>query len=51
LTPGIAEIRFPGERSFAALERSLREGVVTMYEAVWQKMKTVAADLGVEMPD
>jgi LDH2 family malate/lactate/ureidoglycolate dehydrogenase len=48
--PGVDEIRIPGERAFQAREQSLRDGI-TMYEAVWQKMKKVAADLGVEMPD
>jgi ureidoglycolate dehydrogenase (NAD+) len=48
--PGVDEIRIPGQTGQLVRERSLREGV-TMYEAVWQKMKTVAADFGVEMPD
>ncbi len=48
--PGVDAIRVPGERAFAARERSLRDGVV-LYEAVWEKTRKLAAELGVEMPD
>ena len=47
---GVEEIRIPGERAFAARERSLAEGV-QVYEAVWEKMSGWAQKLGVEMPD
>jgi L-2-hydroxycarboxylate dehydrogenase (NAD+) len=47
---GIAEIRIPGERTFAARERSLREGV-TIYEAVWKNTAELASELGVPMPE
>jgi L-2-hydroxycarboxylate dehydrogenase (NAD+) len=44
-----AAIRIPGDRAFAARERSLREGV-EIYEVVWQNTQKLAADLGVPMP-
>jgi LDH2 family malate/lactate/ureidoglycolate dehydrogenase len=47
---GVEEIRIPGERAFAARERSLEEGV-PVYEAVWGKTAGWAEKLGVEMPD
>jgi LDH2 family malate/lactate/ureidoglycolate dehydrogenase len=48
--PGVCEIHVPGERAFAARERSLREGV-PIYDAVWKKTAGLAASLGVQMPD
>lgn len=47
--PGVTEIRIPGERTFAARERSMREGV-EIYEVVWQNTEKLAAELGVSMP-
>jgi L-2-hydroxycarboxylate dehydrogenase (NAD+) len=47
--PGVTEIRIAGERAFAARARSLRDGVV-VYEVVWQKVATLARELGVAMP-
>lgn len=47
--PDVAEIHIPGERAFAARERSLREGIV-LYEAVWQNVTKLATELGVAMP-
>jgi L-2-hydroxycarboxylate dehydrogenase (NAD+) len=46
---GVSEIRIPGDRAFAARERSLREGV-TIYEVVWQNIAKLAAELGVPLP-
>jgi LDH2 family malate/lactate/ureidoglycolate dehydrogenase len=47
--PGVTAIQMPGERAFAARERSLRDGV-PIYEVVWNNTAKLAAELGVEMP-
>ncbi|MGH6953929.1 MAG: Ldh family oxidoreductase, partial [Alphaproteobacteria bacterium] len=47
--PGSAEIRIPGERSAAARERSLEDGVPIL-EACWRNTEKLAAELGVAMP-
>jgi len=46
---GVAAIRIPGDRAFAARDRSMREGV-EIYEVVWQNTQKLAAELGVPMP-
>ncbi|MSO93012.1 MAG: Ldh family oxidoreductase [Rhodospirillales bacterium] len=48
--PRTSAIRIPGERPFAERERSVREGRVQVYEAVWQRTAKFAAGLGVAMP-
>lgn len=47
---GVESIRIPGERAFAARARSLKDGRVQVYEAVWTKMAGWAKELGVAMP-
>lgn len=46
---GVSEIRIPGERAFAARQRSLRDGV-PIYDVVWQNTSKLAAELGVTIP-
>ena len=46
---GVAAIRIPRDRAFAARERSIREGV-EIYEVVWQNTVKLAAELGVPIP-
>lgn len=48
--PGASEIRVPGVRAGQTRERSLREGRVTLYEAIWDNIKKVAHDLNVTVP-
>ena len=48
--PGVSEIRIPGVRAGVERERSLREGRVTMYEAVWDNIKPLARELNVTVP-
>lgn len=50
-TPGITEIRVPGERSFAARERSLREGQVLIDSALWEDTVRLCSELGVKIPE
>jgi|SRR5579862_174973 len=47
--PGVTEIRVPGDRAFAARDRSMREGV-TIYDVVWKNTEKLAEELGVRMP-
>jgi L-2-hydroxycarboxylate dehydrogenase (NAD+) len=49
--PDIAEIRVPGERSFATRERSLREGKVHIDSELWKDTVKLCNELGVEVPD
>lgn len=48
--PGVHEIRIPGVRAGMTCEQSLREGRVTLYEAIWDNIKKVAHDLNVTVP-
>jgi LDH2 family malate/lactate/ureidoglycolate dehydrogenase len=48
--PGINEIRIPGEASFAARERNLRAGLITIDDVVWNRTSRIAEELGVPMP-
>jgi LDH2 family malate/lactate/ureidoglycolate dehydrogenase len=47
---GTAEIRVPGERSFACRARSLREGRVSVDAICWQDALKLAKELGLESP-
>ncbi len=49
--PGCDEIRIPGERSFAARDRALRDGVVPIDLMCWEDTVKLAAELGVAIPD
>ena len=46
----VEEILMPGERAFRERARSLERGQVVLYDAVWERMSTVARELGVEIP-
>ena len=49
--PGVDAIRVPGERSAATRARTLRDGRVTLYQAVWERMAKIADELAVVVPD
>ena len=49
--PGVSAIRVPGERAFAARDRSVKEGRVVVYDAVWRKTAELAGELDVDMPN
>lgn len=49
--PGARDIAFPGERTFAERERSLRAGSVPVFERIWEQARKVAGELGVAMPE
>jgi LDH2 family malate/lactate/ureidoglycolate dehydrogenase len=49
--PDYDEIRIPGERSFAARARALRDGEVSIDQMCWEDTVKLAAELGVPVPE
>jgi LDH2 family malate/lactate/ureidoglycolate dehydrogenase len=49
LEPGHDAVRFPGESGAAAEAERLRDGV-PVQQFTWDRLETVAAELGVPMP-
>ena len=49
--PAESKIRVAGERAFATRDRSIKEGRVVIYDAVWRMITGLAGELGVAMPD
>lgn len=47
--PGVERVRVPGDRAYAALERSRTEGIV-LPDEVWRRVAGAAETLGVPLP-